>query len=173
VTCSSCRPCLVGEVFTANPWSLSRFQAHELGDRLRPSKKKDGDEMFWKRKKRKSATREIPVVLRVGLQKLVPMNGHVVVELPSNIVQDFGCFRKLSESLADTLVNKADIDWDEELDFDNATTAYLDEVEWVTADEWNSDIDSEPTYRCSLNDDGEWQVVESSHAENGDESAED
>lgn len=112
-------------------------------------------------------------MLRVGLQKLVPMNGHVVVELPSNIVQDFGCFRKLSESLADTLVNKADIDWDEELDFDNATTAYLDEVEWVTADEWNSDIDSEPTYRCSLNDDGEWQVVESSHAENGDESAED
>ena len=118
--------------------------------------------MFWKKKKkRKKARLNLPpVVLRIEFQRLITMEGHVVVEVPYDVIEGYGGFRKLSESLSDALVKKSCIQWDDDLDSDSASDPLLNSVEWVTGDEWNSRTDSEPTHRCRLTDDGKWQVEE-------------
>lgn len=115
--------------------------------------------MFWKKKK-KGKLNLPPVVLRIEFQRLIPMDGHVVVEVPCDVIENCGGFRDLSESLSDALISNSCVEWDDELDLDIASDPYLTSAEWVTGDEWNSRTDSEPTHRCCLSEDGKWLVEE-------------
>jgi hypothetical protein len=114
--------------------------------------------MFWKKKKEGNTPIDGPVVLRVDFQKFVPIRGHVVVEVPASAIEKYGNFRNMSESLFAKLLKKADIEWEDEPDFTDATEPLLEGVEWVTGDEWSSTTDSEPQYLCTLNAKGKWRI---------------